>query len=44
MLIGQMRLNQKANITNAENFKFLDNAIQEEFLDLCDEIDDYMDY
>lgn len=25
-------------------FQILDNAIQEEFLDLCDEIDDYMGY
>lgn len=25
-------------------FQLLDNAIQEEFLDLCDEIDDYMSY
>lgn len=25
-------------------FQILDNAIQEEFLDLCDEIDDYMSY
>ena len=25
-------------------FQILDNAIQEEFLDLCDEIDDYMCY
>lgn len=25
-------------------FQLLDNAIQEEFLDLCDEIDDYMGY
>lgn len=25
-------------------FQILDNAIQEEFLDLCDHADDYMDY
>lgn len=25
-------------------FQILDNAIQEEFLDLCDEVDDYMGY
>lgn len=25
-------------------FQILDNAIREEFLDLCDEIDEYMDY
>lgn len=25
-------------------FQILDNAIEEEFLDLCDEIDDYMGY